>query len=172
MQENHPSRRLVLVRHAEAAQSAGSDIERALTERGVADAAAAGYWLGAQGVTATAALVSAATRAQLTFEALSRAAGWTVPAEPDRAVYSGEPETVLDLIRLADPATATLAVVGHNPTVESLAQLLDDGEGDQDAVLGMLGGFVAGSVAVFEVAEEWAELGWGGARLCAFRRGG
>ena len=35
---------------------------------------------------------------------------------------------------MTDEAVGTLVVVGHNPTVGMLAQLLDDGEGPPDAV--------------------------------------
>lgn len=171
MQQTDAPRRLVLLRHAEAQQSAGTDLDRALTERGRADATAAGYWLGGLGITAGGALVSAATRAWETWESVSRAAGWTVATTGDRAVYTGEPETVLDLIRAQDADVDVLVVVGHNPTVESMAQLLDDGDGDQEAALAMLSGFAAGSVAVLAVAGPWADLGWGDAQLVAFRPG-
>ena len=45
----------------------------------------------------------------------------------------------------------TLVVVGHNPTMASLAQLLDDGEGDEEAGDGCTRGLPGRALAVFDV---------------------
>jgi phosphohistidine phosphatase len=65
----------------------------------------------------------------------------------------------------------TAIVVGHNPTMASLAQLLDDGEGDAEAGSEMVTGFPTSAVAVFEYAGKWADLATGTARVVAFRVG-
>jgi len=64
-----------------------------------------------------------------------------------------------------------LVVVGHNPTIAYLAQLLDDGSGDDDAGREMAVGFPTGALAVFEVTGSWAELDLASARLVAFHVG-
>ena len=60
-------------------------------------------------------------------------------------------------------------IVGHNPTMAMLAQLLDDGEGDAAAGERMAGGFPTSAVAVFELNGSWADLE--AARLTAFHVG-
>ena len=46
----------------------------------------------------------------------------------------------------------TLVVIGHNPTMAYLAELIDDGEGDADATTGLVTrGFPTSALAVFTV---------------------
>ena len=42
-------------------------------------------------------------------------------------------------------------MIGHNPTMAYLAQMLDDGDGDAEAAAGMNEGFPTGALAVFAV---------------------
>ena len=128
----------------------------------------AGRWLRAAGIVPDAALVSSAVRTQETWTALAMVAGAGVEPTVDRGLYTADPETALDLVRLTDHAVNTLVVVGHNPTVASLASLLDDGEGDPAAAVAMVLGFLPGAVAVFEYDGLWTGLAWGTARLTAF----
>lgn len=166
------SRRLVIVRHAKAEAQGPSDHERVLADRGHDDAVAGGAWLAGAGVVPDHALVSSARRAQQTFAALSEGGGWTLRSDDSRALYVAEPETALDLVRQAPAAAAAVVVVGHNPTMGMLAQLLDDGEGDPAASGELLsGGFPTCSLAVFAVDVPWAELGITGATLTAFHVG-
>jgi len=162
------SRRLLLVRHAKAAQDGATDSERPLTEGGARHAEEVGAWLTERDLRPDHALVSSARRAVETWEALVRGGGWDVEPGVDRALYTAEPETALDLVREVGDAP-TLALVGHNPTIASLAQLLDDGEGDADAGTELAAsGFRPGAVAVLELDGEWSDLAWGSARLVAF----
>ncbi|MFC4784959.1 SixA phosphatase family protein [Nocardioides sp. MAHUQ-72] len=166
------TRRIVVIRHATAEQLAASDIERELVEPGRQDALEAGAWLASAGVRPEHALVSAATRARQTWELVASAAGWVLEACVDQGLYNAGPETALDLMRLTPEAAGTLVVVGHNPTIAYLANLLDDGEGDQDAANRMAMGYPAGAVTLFEYDGAWADLDTGTARLTAFRAGG
>jgi phosphohistidine phosphatase len=165
------SRRLVVMRHAKAEQGGRTDFERVLTDRGRGDAAEAGAWLSAQGFTPDHALVSAAARTQDTWEALAAGAGWTLEPEYDRGLYAAEPDTALDLIGLVDDAVGSLVVIGHNPTMAYLAQLLDDGEGDPALEGELLSGFPTSATAVFEYDGAWADLSEGSARLVGFHVG-
>jgi phosphohistidine phosphatase len=165
------TRVLVIMRHAKAEPSAPSDHERVLTDRGIADAAEAGAWLGAAGTTPGRALVSDAARTRGTWAALAGGAGWDVVPEYDASLYAAGPETALDLFRETDDAVGTLVVVGHNPTMAYVAQMLDDGDGDAEAAAAMNEGFPTSAVAVFSVDGAWADLEMGGARLTAFHVG-
>lgn len=133
-------------------------------------AEAVGVWLAERELRPDGALVSSARRAVETWEALARGGGWDTSPEVSQGLYSAEPESALDLVRESGDETRTLALVGHNPTVGSLAQLLDDGRGDSDAGTAMVtGGFPPGAVAVLEHDGDWADLAWGSARLVAYR---
>lgn len=163
--------RLVVVRHAKAEPYGTTDFERELAARGRADAAAAGAWLAEQGVVADAALVSAATRTRQTWEVLAEAAGWSVEADFDQALYGADEEAVLDLVAMTDESIGTVVVIGHNPTVGMLAQLLDDGEGPPDAVDRLMQGYPTSATAVFELRASWDRIAMGRARLTLFNVG-
>ena len=156
------------MRHAKAEQTAPSDLERPLADRGRADATAAGAWLAEQGWTPDHALVSAALRTQETFACVADGGGFEVQPDLDRSLYSAAPESVLDLIRLLPDDVRTLLVIGHNPTMGSLAQLLHDGSGDQDAITEMTGDFPTSALALLEHDGAWADLAWTTCSLTAF----
>lgn len=162
------SRVIAVVRHAKAEQSGPTDFERELAPRGRADAAALGEWLAARGLSPDHVLVSAATRTRQTWESIAGGAGWDVVPELDPGLYAAGPETALDVLRTAPHEARTLVVVGHNPTMADLAQLLDDGEGDSEAANEMAMGYPTGAVTLFSYAGAWADLGTGCARLEAF----
>lgn len=165
-------RRLVLMRHAKAEPTAPSDHGRALAARGLADADRAGQWLREQGIDADAALVSDALRAQQTFEQVAAGAEWDVAPELSAGLYDASPDTAFDLIRQTDPDVATLVVIGHNPTMAYLAELVDGGDGDAEATTGMLTrGFPTSALAVFSVPDDWCDFGPGTGRLEAFHAG-
>jgi phosphohistidine phosphatase len=165
------TRVLVVMRHAKAEPSAATDHARVLTERGTSDAAEAGVWLAATGVVPDRALVSSAARARGTWEALAGGAGWELEAAYDDSLYAGGPDTALDLVRETDDAVNVLLVVGHNPTMGYLAQMLDSGEGDPAAAAAMNEGFPTASLALFAVEGSWAGLEMSAARLTAFHVG-
>jgi phosphohistidine phosphatase len=165
-------RRLVVVRHAKAEPTAPSDHGRALAARGRADAAEAGRWLRATGIDPDAALVSDALRTQQTWEHLAEAAGWGLEPDLSAGLYAAGADSAFDLLRETDPGVTTLVVIGHNPTMAYVAELIDDGEGDVEATTFMLTrGFPTSALAVFVVAGEWSDLGPGSGRLEAFHVG-
>ena len=165
-------RRLVVVRHAKAEPTAPSDHGRALAARGRADAEEAGRWLKGTGIDPDAALVSDALRTQQTWEHLAGAAGWELDPELSAGLYAAGADSTFDLLRETDPGVTTLVVIGHNPTMAYVAELIDDGEGDVEATTVMLTrGFPTSALAVFAVAGEWSDLGPGGGRLEAFHVG-
>ena len=67
--------------------------------------------------------------------------------------------------------SSTLVVIGHNPTVAYLAQLLDDGEGDVVATNQMMIGYPTGAVTLLSYAGSWADLDEGTASVTAFHVG-
>ncbi len=162
---------MVVVRHAKAEQVASSDMERGLTDRGRADAAEAGAWLASRGFVPDHVLVSSAVRTRETWEAVADAASWTLEPDFETALYAAGPESALDLVRLVPAEAHSLLVIGHNPTMGYLAQLLSDGMGDPAAMADMTGGFPTCALTIFEYDGEWADLELGSARVAAFHVG-
>lgn len=161
----HPARLLVVMRHGKAEQMGPTDFDRALADRGHADAREAGGWLADQGFAPDHALVSAALRTRETWDALADGGGWALEAELDRGLYSAEPDTAIDLLGQVDPAVRRLVVIGHNPTMAYLAQLLGDGAAPEAPEQMVAGGFPTSALAVFAYDGAWADLAEGSARL-------
>ena len=160
-----------MVRHSKAEQSGDTDHARRLLDRGRDDAESAGRWLAGQDVRPDHVLVSAAPRARETWEAIAAGAGWDVEPVFDEGLYTAGTDTALDLLRGSPADARVVVVVGHNPTMAHLAQLLDDGEGDAEASTAMASGFPTSAVAVFEYDGAWADLELTSARLVAFHVG-
>jgi phosphohistidine phosphatase len=159
------------MRHAKAEQVASSDMERALADRGRAQAADAGRWLAGTGFEPDHVLVSSALRARETWEAVAEAAGWSLEPEPETGLYAAGPDAALDLVRLVPGECRSLMVIGHNPTVGYLAQLLSDGTGDEAAASEMTAGYPTCALTLFSYDGAWAELELGTARVEAFHVG-
>jgi phosphohistidine phosphatase len=161
-------RTLVLIRHAKAVAEAPSDVQRPLAGRGRRDAAAAGRWLAEQRVVPDLVVVSPATRAQETWDAIS---GSMVVKRrrTDNRIYDN---TVRDL-RLVisetdDDEVQTLVLVGHNPSMHGLAITLSDGEGDPAAEIGIRAEYPTCGIAIFDVAGSWVDLDLGTATVRRF----
>ncbi len=172
-QSERRGRHLVVLRHAQAEPGGETDAERELAQRGWDDALEAGRWLADKGLVPDAALVSAARRATSTWLALAEGGSFEAGVTYSESLYAAGPETALDLVRETDDAVWSLVVVGHNPTVAYLAQLLDDGTGDEEAAREMAVGFPPCALAWFEVEGGWGDLDLASARLVGFhaRRG-
>lgn len=166
-----PERSLVVIRHAKAERVGPTDFERELTPRGHGDAAAVGRWLAEQEIRADAAVVSAATRTRQTWDAVCRSAGWEVAPTLDRGLYAADADTALDILRTVDDGAACAVLLGHNPTVAYLAQLLDNGDGDLEAGNAMAIGFPTSATAVLGFDGSWADLALGTAILRGFHVG-
>ena len=161
-------RRLVVMRHAKAEPYASTDHARRLTDRGCEDARAAGVHLRERGLVPGYALVSTAERTRLTWEAVASATGSAATPQFDAAAYTGGVEVVLEALQAVPGDVETLLFVGHNPTAAYLCHLLDDGEGDPEAVSGMLHGFPPAALVVFAVEGPWSGLGPESGRVVDF----
>lgn len=161
------------MRHAKAESTAPSDHQRALSARGRADAAEAGSWLRQHGIVADAALVSDALRTQQTWAGVAAGAQWSLEPELSAGLYDAGPESTLDLMRETSEGVGTLVVIGHNPTMAYLAELIDDGDGDDAAITGLVSlGYPTCSLTVFGVRGTWAGLGPGAGTVELFHVGG
>lgn len=156
-------RRLLLLRHAQAASTPGlEDAQRPLTEQGEQDAADVGRWLHASGITPGLVLCSTARRARRTWELGGAALQTTPPVSYEKRIYEAEDDAELVApVREVDERVGCLAVVGHNPTIRDLAASLTGPSEVRDR-------FPAGSLAVVDVAGGWAQISSGAAALAAF----
>ncbi len=149
---------LVIMRHAKAEQSESKrDIDRVLTERGHADARAAGVWLASNGIAPDAVLCSPSARTRGTWYEVAigmaetnGSASPTVVYEAD--LYYGGVSTLLEHVRSTGSDATALLVIGHNPTVSGLSLRLDDGR------MRAAGGLRTAGIAVHRVTSEWADL--------------
>ena len=139
--------RLILLRHgkAESVSATGGDFDRALTGRGRRDCALMGRVLAEAGVTIDVALVSAARRAQETWEEVARAFP-RVPSQTVRGLYLAAPEQILAAVNSVTEEL-NVAVVGHNPGLHELALSLAGAAGARDL---RLDSFPTAAVAVFD----------------------
>ena len=155
---------LVILRHAKTERSEELvDIDRSLTERGHADAGAAGAWLSAHGYRPELVVCSPARRTRQTWHGLAIGMNRTEAPEVryEPVVYGGDGEDVLDLLRSVPDGFGTVLLIGHNPALSVLSAALDpEAARDSD-------GLSTCGLAVHEVPGPWADLRPGGARLIA-----
>ncbi len=159
-------KRLLLVRHANAEQTFGvDDHERRLTERGLRDAKELGRWLADEGITCDLVLCSTATRTQQTWQAAAEGGARAHEVALRPAIYHGGSRGVLECVHTEAGDAVTVLVVGHAPTMPSLAGVLSDGAGSSPAQAALTEGFPTSTVAVLRYAGSWAELGPGTCEL-------
>ena len=157
-------RSLVILRHAKAERPAGmADSDRPLTQRGHADAAAAGAWLAARGYRPDLVLCSPSKRTRQTWRGVSVAlAGGPEPeVRFESELYYGGVEDALELIRQAPPEAGSVLLVGHNPAVSMLSALLDSPAGRDGDGLRTCG------IAVHRRDGDWADFDSGTAPVVA-----
>ncbi|MDV3221256.1 SixA phosphatase family protein [Intrasporangium sp.] len=160
---------LILMRHSKAENGAGkTDHDRELIARGRRDAAAAGAWLKEQGLVPDLVICSTSLRTRQTWDAACKGGAQAEFVEFRKSVYVGGVEEALETIREDAGETATVLVIGHNPTIAQLTSLLSDGDGSQVAHDALANGFATSGVAVLRYAGEWADLDWSSCELQRF----
>ncbi|HUL98740.1 MAG TPA: histidine phosphatase family protein [Mycobacterium sp.] len=159
-------RTLLLMRHAKSDYPSGViDHDRPLAQRGVREAGIAGDWLRSHQPPIEAVLCSTATR---TRETLSRT-GLDVPVTFAERLYDAVPGTVIDEINRVDDDVATLLVVGHEPTISSVALgLASPSRSSHSAAERISTKFPTSAIAVLRFDALWRDLTRGSAVLVAF----
>lgn len=159
------------MRHAKAGPYTATDHERSLTARGKRDAHEAGVYLTKVSLLPDHALVSSAARTVETWEAVAAASGSSTEADVSDALYNASPVAVIEALRSVPEDVERVIFVGHNPTAEHLANLLDDGEGEPEALSQMQDGYPTSALSVFDVTVPWAELERATCRVVDFHVG-
>ena len=145
--------RLILMRHAKTERTAesGLDRDRALTARGLEDAALMGRVLADKGLRPDLAIVSSATRTRQTWEVMHDALGdLEVRTEP--RLYDATTDTIRRFVEDAEDKAGCLLIMAHNPGVQLLAmEYLTESAASPSVLDRMAGGFPTGAAAIFEV---------------------
>jgi phosphohistidine phosphatase len=162
-------RRLLLLRHAKTEPFTGSgDHERALTERGRADAARLGLYIAREKIVPDAAIHSGALRTKQTLAIVLNKLqpGVKVTAEP--RLYGAADAAFLNVVRSARDKARTLLLVGHNPTMAEMACRLA-GTGERTGMSKMAAKFPTSALAVLDFdVDHWREVDEGLGRLIDF----
>jgi phosphohistidine phosphatase len=154
------ARRLVIVRHAKAADG-DPDRQRPLAPAGWTAAGEIGRWLADESIAPDRVVVSPARRAEQTWDAAAARLSGPPEPVPDDRIYANTVDDLLDVVRDTPDDVDTLVVVGHNPSVHEFAIAVDDGEGDP-ALRDELGArFPTAAAAVYRVHEDWAAFDQG-----------
>lgn len=157
-------RQLVLLRHAKSAWPDGvPDPQRPLNDRGRRDAGAAGRWLrdhvGDLGVVAC----SPATRTRQTWELVSAELPDPPAAAFDERIYAASPGELLAVVHDLPDTAASALLIGHNPGMEELVELLSGVEqGMRTAAFAVLvweGGWTDADARVAQLREHAAPRG-------------
>lgn len=162
------ARTLVLIRHAKTKKThPDGDHPRELAKRGIVDGQELGRWLKQEGLLADLILVSTATRTRQTTEQLLAGAGSAdIEIRLDDALYDGGSAGVLEAVRKAPQDAQTVWVVGHEPTLSTVAlALADEEQSSPEALESIREHFATAAAAVFLVEVPWADLDQGMARL-------
>lgn len=117
---------LLILRHAKSSWGNMylADHERPLNERGQQDAPRMGRLLRQEGLIPDLIISSSAARALATAEAVALACGCDGRIQVTRQLYHAAPEDYLEALRERGGAAALALVVGHNPGIEELVELL------------------------------------------------
>ncbi|MEU6993796.1 histidine phosphatase family protein [Streptomyces sp. NPDC046465] len=158
-------RRIVLFRHAKADWPQVSDHERPLADRGRRDAPVAGRKLADSGIPFDLALCSTAARTRETW----KLAVQELPQRPktvyEERLYEASPGELIAVLNEIPDDVQNLVLIGHNPSVQGLTDVLAGGsEGDARERLNRRG-FPTAAFAVLTYSGSWKALEPGVATL-------
>ncbi|MEZ0064745.1 phosphohistidine phosphatase [Streptacidiphilus sp. MAP12-20] len=162
------SRTIIVLRHAKADWPSVPDHERPLADRGRKDAPNSGRWLAVAGVVPDLTLCSTAARTRETWKLFAH----ELPERPrtvyEDRLYEAAPGQLIEVLHELPEEVRTVLLVGHNPGVQGLAEIVSgDSEGDALARL-RASGFPTSAVALIDFAGPWKGLEPGVGRLRAF----
>jgi phosphohistidine phosphatase len=164
-------RRIIVLRHAKADwPNQVADHERPLADRGRHQAPEAGRWLADSGINPDYVLCSSALRARETWKlAVHELAKRPRRTVYEDRVYEAAPGEIIAVLQETPDEFADLILVGHNPGVLGLTQILAGDEGDRDALNRLrLTSFPAAAIAVLSFVGPWKAVEPGVAKLDSY----
>ena len=116
---------LILLRHGKSDWSGGEpDHLRPLARRGQRQVPVAGRWLADNVGVIDLAVVSPAARTRETWRLAATELAVPPPVREDERVYAGSASSLLGVLRELPAELATVVLVGHNPGLEDLVEIL------------------------------------------------
>ena len=117
---------LLILRHAKSSwRDAGlADHDRPLNKRGLRDAPRMGRLLRQEDLLPDLIISSSAVRARKTAQMVIEAMGYDGELRLARELYAAEPEAYLDTLQSLPDGFERVMVIGHNPGLEELLELL------------------------------------------------
>ncbi|QND59605.1 SixA phosphatase family protein [Mesorhizobium huakuii] len=161
-------RQLLLLRHAKSSwdDPALDDFDRPLAQRGLKAARLIGRELAARDWLPDQVLVSSALRTRDTWRLVAA----ELPMHPRvafvDALYDASAADILSQIHKAEPSSACLAVVGHNPGLEDLAKQLAGSGSETKARKRLEEKFPTAALARFVFDGDWSGLSSGRLTHC------
>lgn len=163
---------LTLLRHAKSSWDNPDldDFDRPLNERGRHAARAVGQAMRERGIAFDRVVASPAVRVVETLEDVFAGYGDRIRPHFDHRIYLASTRAMLEVVQEADDSADRLLLVGHNPGIGALAELLtcEDGNGLRQE---MAEKYPTGAVAEIELdVSHWRDVGAGRGRLARFLR--
>lgn len=117
------------MRHAKSSWGEASlaDFERPLNERGLKAAPLVGRFMRRQKLRPELILSSPAERARQTAALVAEAARLDAPLRYDERIYEATPARLFEVISQVEETVSELLLVGHNPGLEGLLEMLAGG---------------------------------------------
>ncbi|GHJ38548.1 histidine phosphatase family protein [Streptomyces sp. TS71-3] len=151
-------RRIVLFRHAKADWPQVSDHERPLADRGRHDAPVAGRKLAETGIDFDLALCSTAARTRETWKLAVHELSHRPKTVYEERIYEASPGELITVLNETTDDTRSVVLIGHNPGVQGLAEILS-GQSEGDARARMDGrGFPTSAFVVISYSGSWKSL--------------
>ncbi|MEA2073424.1 MAG: histidine phosphatase family protein [Campylobacterota bacterium] len=143
---------LYLIRHAKSDWSSFSlsDVERGLSKKGYRDVNTIGSYLSLRGVTPEVILSSCALRTQETADELAKKIEFTGEKYYLKELYLTSPEAIKEIVMIQDDDIEVMFVIGHNPQLSELCNMLIDEHIAKIPTLGV--------VAINFNVDRWEEL--------------
>ncbi|WP_043685072.1 SixA phosphatase family protein [Streptomyces xylophagus] len=161
-------RRIVLFRHAKADWPQVTDHERPLAERGRLDAATAGSRLADTGIPFDLALCSTAVRTRETWKLAVHELAHRPKTVYEERLYEASPGELIAVLNETPDDTQNLILIGHNPGVQGLTEVLS-GPGTSEAREWLTRrGFPTAAFAVLTFNGSWKALEPGVATLADY----
>lgn len=153
---------LYLIRHAKSDWSdpGKEDFDRGLNKRGKRSIPIMAKALQERGIIPDLILSSAAKRAKKTAKGLAKTLEYKGKIIFDEALYFTEPEEMMQMIRNVDDRYGSLFLIGHNPEITELSNMLTEIYIDNIPTLGIV------SIA-FNI-DKWTEIEKGKGKMGTF----
>ena len=103
-----------------------SDFERGLKKQGIRDIETMGSYLALREIMPDHILSSAALRAQMTADSIAKKINYSNNIQYMDELYLTRPEMIINVLSLQEEQYNSIFLIGHNPTLTELANMLQN----------------------------------------------